>query len=280
MFDKVQHDVLLNILNTDIMCQETLELLRKVLKVGYVDVYNLTKREEYKKEGTPPGSIISPLMANVYLHKLDVYIEELSKTFNKGEVGKQFKQNSTFRYRIENVTKIEIKENPIINKYPVLKNIIPIVKKNHAIVNNENFMTLEDRQFKRLHFVRYADDILLGVIGIKEECKSILRKINTFLQEELKLELNYEKCEINLTWEKQTKYLGFLIGRYHKSIKSKENNISPENLPQYNLDKLSEQAMNNLALHVPTKYILDTLTKEGFLRKLPKSNRYKGRGVG
>jgi len=262
------------------MCQETLELVRKLLKVGYVDVYNLTKREEYKKEGMPQGSIISPLMANIYLHKLDVYIEELSKTFNKGEIGKQSKRNSTLRYRLENVTKTEIKENPIIQKYPVLKNIIPIVKKNHVIVNNENFMTLEDGEFKRLHFVRYADDILLGVVGIKEECKSILRKINTFLQEELKLELNCDKCEINLTWEKQTKYLGFLLGRYHKSIKSKENNISPENLPQYNIKKLSEQAMNNVALHVPTKDILDKLTKEGFLRKLPKSNRYKGRGVG
>ncbi len=280
MFDKVQHDVLLNILNTDIMCQETIELLRKLLKVGYVDVYNLTKREEYKKEGTPQGSIISPLMANIYLHKVDLYIEELAKTFNKGEIGKQSKRNSTLRYRLENVTKIEIKENPIIEKYPMLKKIIPIVKKNHAIVNNENIMTLEDGQFKRLHFVRYVDDILLGMIGTKEECKSILRKINTFLQEELKLELNYDKCEINLTWEKQTNYLGFLIGRYHKSIKSKENNISPENLPQYNIKKLSEQAMNNLALQVPTKNILDRLTKKGFLRKLPKSNRYKGRGVG
>jgi len=199
MFDKVQHDVLLNILNTDIDCQETIELLRKLLKVGYVDVYNLTKREEYKKEGTPQGSIISPLMANIYLHKLDVYLEELSKTFNKGEIGKQFKQNSTMIYRLEHVTKVEIEENPIIKRYPALKKIIPIVKKNQAIVNKENFMTVEDGNFKRLHFVRYADDILLGVTGIKEDCKTILRKINVFLQEELKLELNKDKCEINLT---------------------------------------------------------------------------------
>jgi retron-type reverse transcriptase len=276
----VQHDVLLNILNTDIKCQETLELLRKLLKVGYVDVYNLTKREEYKKEGTPQGSIISPLMVNIYLHKLDVYIEKLSKVFNKGEIGKQSKQNSIIRYRLENVTKTEIDENPIISKYPSLKKIIPIVKKNYAIVNNQNFMTLEDGQFKRLYFVRYADDILLGMIGAKEECKSILRKINTFLQEELKLELNHDKCEINLAWEKQTKYLGFLLGRYHKSIQSKEKNISLENLVEYNIKKLSEQAMNNVALHVPTKDILDKLTKKGFLRKLSKSNRYKGRGVG
>jgi len=199
MFDKVQHDVLLNILNTDIKCQETIELLGKLFKVGYVDVYNLTKREEYKKEGTPQGSIISPLMANIYLHKLDLYIEKLSKAFNKGETGKQSKQNSTLRYRLENVTKEEIKENPMIKQYPALKKIIPIVKKNHAIINKTNFMTLEDGEFKRLHFVRYADDILIGMIGTKEECKSIIRKINTFLQEKLKVELNYDKCEINLT---------------------------------------------------------------------------------
>jgi RNA-directed DNA polymerase len=72
MFDKVQHDILIRIISSTVKCQETLELIRKLLHVGYVDIHNLTNRAEYKKEGTPQGSIISPLMANIYMHTLDI----------------------------------------------------------------------------------------------------------------------------------------------------------------------------------------------------------------
>ena len=69
-FDKIHHKLLLEKLGN--FCdQSTIELIRKLLKVGYVDVHNLSERSGYNAEGTPQGSLISPILCNIYLHELD-----------------------------------------------------------------------------------------------------------------------------------------------------------------------------------------------------------------
>ena len=142
-------------------------------------------------------------------------------------------------------------------------------------MNNDANHYREDEQYKRLHYVRYADDILLGVVGTKEDCRKIVSQINKFLQEKLKLELNLEKCVISLARETLTSFLGFEIGRYINKISS--DNVSEEGIE---LKKLKQNVINSLSLIMPTKRILERLRDKGYVRKLPKSNRYKGRGVG
>jgi group II intron reverse transcriptase/maturase len=217
-FDRVQHEILISILKKKVADQETLELIQKLLNVGYVDIYNLTKREEYKTEGTPQGSIISPLLANIYLHELDEYIQDT--LIPKYTIGDKRKADKAKVYRNNHVLKNEIRTNPIIQELPQLKKIIPILKNNKAILNNDANHYREDEHYKRLHYVRYADDILLGVIGTKEDCRKIVSQINKFLQEKLKLELNLKKCAINLARETLTSFLGFEIGRYINKISS------------------------------------------------------------
>lgn len=50
-----------------------------------------------------------------------------------------------------------------------------------------------DPNFRRLWYVRYADDFLLGLMGPKNEAMVIKQKISEFLSKDLKLELNAEK---------------------------------------------------------------------------------------
>jgi hypothetical protein len=204
---------------------------------------------------------------------LDKFIEDtLIPSFTKGEKRKADKAKI---YQRDHVLKEELKENPIINEFPQLKEIIPVLKRNKQHNENKSHHYKKGPYYKRMHYVRYADDILTGVVGTKEDCRKILRKINRFLQDKLKLELNIDKCEINLAREENTLFLGYLIGRYGTKVVSKS-----EVRGGIEMKVLQAVAINPVALMIPTKQILKRLTDRGYVRKLPKSNRYKGRGVG
>lgn len=272
-FDKIQHETLISVLKKKITDKETIDLIQKLLNVGYIDIHNLTNRERYKTEGTPQGSIISPLLGNIYLHELDEFIED--ELIPKYTIGDKRVADKAKLYRTNNVLKHELKLNPIIEEYPKLKEIIPILKKNKQIKEQDSNYYKEGSYYKRLHYVRYADDILLGVVGNKEDCRNIVSAINKFLQEILRLELNLDKCSINLAWEKPTEFLGFQIGRYQNKIFSKSIQID-----KLNIKALQQSAINSPSLLIPTKKILDRLVSKKYVRKLEKSNRYKGCGVG
>jgi RNA-directed DNA polymerase len=84
-FDNVNHDILLKILKN--YCdQATIELINKLIKCGYVDLYNNPNHMEPTIVGIPQGSIISPILSNLYLHQLDQYIvESLLLLWNRGD---------------------------------------------------------------------------------------------------------------------------------------------------------------------------------------------------
>jgi hypothetical protein len=126
-------------------------------------------------------------------------MEKQKERFDQGKIGIQSKADSSLRHRVEYISVNDKKKNPILTDYPALKKILPIIRKNKLILDKQNHMTTQEGQIKRMHFVRYVDDILIGLRGTKEECHKIMSSINNFIQEELKLELNYDKCEVNLT---------------------------------------------------------------------------------
>jgi group II intron reverse transcriptase/maturase len=259
-FGRVQHEILISVLKKKVTDQETIELIQKLLNVGYIDIHNLTKREEYKIEGVPPVSIISPLLANIYLHELDVFIQD--EIIPKYTVEKKRLVDKVNMYRGNRVLKGDTKKNPIIQKLPQLK-------------NNKKILIHEVNYYKRLHYIRYADDLLLGAVGNKEDCRKIITKIDKFLKENLKLKLNLDKCSINFVRETLTNFLGFEIGCY-----SNRNNSKTVVAGGVTDKKLTQNAINVPSLLIPVKKILDRLTIKGYVRQLPKSNRYKGKGVG
>lgn len=90
-FDSIQHKALLGVLNNDIKCEKTLKLIKSGLKAGYVEFGQL---HDNLQMGTPQGSILSPLLCNIFLHQLDVYMEQLKEEYQRGIKRKRSVENT------------------------------------------------------------------------------------------------------------------------------------------------------------------------------------------
>ena len=78
-FDNINHKVLVGIINNKIKDARLTQLIYKFLKAGYLENWQYHKTYS----GTPQGGIISPLLANIYLHELDKYIIKFKAEFDK-----------------------------------------------------------------------------------------------------------------------------------------------------------------------------------------------------
>ena len=67
-----------------------------------------------------------------------------------------------------------------------------------------------DADYRRMKYARYADDFLVGIIGSKQDAQQIKEDIKNFLQEQLKLQLSYEKTLITNAHD-TAKFLGFEV---------------------------------------------------------------------
>jgi hypothetical protein len=68
-----------------------------------------------------------------------------------------------------------------------------------------------DPSYRRLRYIRYADDWLLGYDGTREEAEEIKGKIGVWLQENLKLTLSEEKTLITHAVKGAARFLGYQI---------------------------------------------------------------------
>ena len=232
-FDNIDHCVLIGILEERINDVRFIRLIRKFLKAGYVEHWQFN----HTYSGTPQGGIISPILANIYLDKFDKFMDEYAKRFDKG-----------------NKRRVNPAYNRICNKRNSLKrklNAETDVKKREILISQIRNMRTEmqqipygndmDEQYRRLKYVRYADDFLIGVIGSKSDCEVIKANLTKYMQEQLKLELSEEKTLITNAQDK-AKFLGYEI--YVQRSESKVKN---------SLGRTNRMFNGNVRLHVSTE---------------------------
>ena len=201
-YDNIDHDVLIAILRERIADDRFLRLIRKFLNAGYIEdwVFHRTY------SGTPQGGIISPILANIYLDKLDKYIREYIHRFNKGKTRRdnaRYKLYEQRRHRLAKKLKSEKDEK-------VREQMTAEIKRLREERNKYPARNEMDSSIKRLKYVRYADDFLIGIIGSLEDCKTVKEDIKNYLKEALRLELSDEKTLITNA-RKPAKFLGFDI---------------------------------------------------------------------
>jgi len=201
-FDNINHNVLINILRKRINDDRFLRLIRKFLNAGYMEDWQFHKTYS----GTPQGGIISPLLANIYLDEFDKKMAIYVDSFN---CGTERKRNPAYR-------KLEVQRGNLVRKLKTCEdevkkaNIIIAIRKIEKERNNIPYGIAMDKDYKRMQYVRYADDFLIGIIGSKEDCAKIKEDIRKFLAENLALELSNEKTLITHAG-KPAHFLGYNI---------------------------------------------------------------------
>lgn len=216
-FDNINHNTLISILRERIEDERFLRLIRKFLKAGYIEDWQFHKTYS----GTPQGGIISPILANIYLDKLDKYIEEYKKQFDKGI---RRRQNPEYGRLQNDIHKCE-RHLKVANSEKEIQSILSEIEELKIKRKSLPSKVEMDNNFRRLRYERYADDFLIGVIGSKEDCRKIKQDIKEFLESKLQLKLSEEKTLITHA-RKPARFLGYdIYVRYTEETVKGKNGV-------------------------------------------------------
>ena len=200
-FGSISHDILLGILAEKIHDQRFLQLIRHMLKAGYLEDW------EYRDtlSGTPQGGVVSPILSNIYLHKLDEFVErEIIPRYTRGTLrapNPEYRATEARRKRAwRSGDRAQARE--LRRRLRTLPSTDPM-----------------DPEYRRIRYIRYADDVLLGFAGPKAEAEQIKAELGQFLRETLALELNPVKTLITHARTQRARFLGYEITVQHSSTR-------------------------------------------------------------
>ncbi len=196
-FGSLDHDVMLSTLAERINDNRFLRLLRNMLKAGYLEdwIWNATH------SGAPQGGVVSPILSNVYLHRLDTFVETvLIPEYTRG--GRRRRNPDYLRGQHAIAQARRRGDRTAVRELRKQQRRIPAGDPH-------------DPGYRRLRYVRYADDTLLGFIGPKAEAEEIKQRIATFLRDDLNLELSQEKTLVTHARAGAARFLGYEITVQH-----------------------------------------------------------------
>jgi group II intron reverse transcriptase/maturase len=227
-FDKLDTDLLLEILGQRIHDQRFLRLIRAAVKAGYLE--NWQWHATYS--GTPQGSVVSPILTNIYLNQLDQFVEHhLLPKYNRGT-----KRQVNPLYRHHHQAEMRLRKQG---------RMLEAARQRRAKQQYPS-QNPQDPQYRRLRYVRYADDFLLGFIGPKEEAEAIKDELAEFLAQTLKLELSAPKTLITHARTEAAKFLGYEVSTYQ---------IDHKLVPNHASGRSGRYANGNIRLGIPARVI-------------------------
>jgi group II intron reverse transcriptase/maturase len=221
-FGSLDHQVMLLTLSERIHDNRFLRLLRNMLQAGYLEdwKWNATL------SGVPQGGVASPILSNIYLHRLDTFVEKvLLPEYNQGGARKA---NPVYRKVTDTIGRARIRGDRAA--------VRELRKQQRSLPSRDP----DDPGYRRLRYLRYADDTLLGFAGPKAEAQEIKQRLATFLRDDLKLELSEDKTLITHARTGAASFLGYQITVQHSDHK---------------LTRGRRQVNGGVRLHVPPAVI-------------------------
>jgi group II intron reverse transcriptase/maturase len=203
-FGSLDHEIMIKILAEKIRDNRFLRLMRNMLRAGYLEDW----RWNATLSGAPQGGVVSPILSNIYLHKLDDFAgNTLIPEYTRGETRTRNKEYERVRQAYARARKKgdHEKARELRRKQAFLPSV-----------------DCDDPGYRRLHYARYADDTLFGFTGPKAEAEEIKQRLTTFLRDELHLELSAEKTLITHARTGAAKFLGYEITTQHSGTSGRK----------------------------------------------------------
>jgi group II intron reverse transcriptase/maturase len=200
-FGSFDHQIMLSTLAEKIHDGRFLRLMRHMLEAGYLEdwVWNATL------SGVPQGGVVSPVLSNIYLHRLDTFVETvLIPEYTRGRIRKP----DTTYFRVRGARDRAHRRGDRAQARMLRQQL-------RSMPSGDP----HDPGYRRLRYVRYCDDTLLGFTGPKAEAEEVKQRLTTFLNDELKLELSQDKTLITHARTQAAKFLGYEITVLHNDGK-------------------------------------------------------------
>jgi group II intron reverse transcriptase/maturase len=203
-FGSLDHEIMIKILAEKIHDNRFLRLMRNMLRAGYLEDW----RWNATLSGAPQGGVVSPILSNIYLHRLDDFAENtLIPEYTRGESRTRNKEYEKVRCAHARARKKgdRQKARELRRKQARLPSV-----------------DCDDPGYRRLHYARYADDTLFGFTGPRAEAEEIKERLTTFMRDELQLELSGQKTLITHARTGAAKFLGYEITTQHSGTSGRK----------------------------------------------------------
>lgn len=246
-FDSFNHHKLVSILQKRISDQRFINLIWKLLRAGYLEDFKVITTS---LRGAPQGGVVSPILSNIYLHELDKYIRMLRQEFYKGKYRATNPLYSKWRAKY-NYWKT--KDTELSNRY-------------YCLSNSVSAKDPYDLNYRRLLYVRYADDFIIGLIGTAKEALEVKDKVNNFLSSSLLLNTSSNKNTFVSASKRRARFLGVEV----RIPIYKEPSFSTYKRTRAGKVQLvhAKRSQGVVKLKVNMKNIISKLRSAGFCNKL------------
>lgn len=239
----------------DILCEKIddvrfINLIRKLLKCG------ILRKDQFSRSsfGVPQGSIVSPILANIYYNELDKWVEEKVYLYNQPPSKLKSSKYKQLEYRMGRLTK---KIQGLDKRSTEYKTLVRQLK----LTKRERLHTPSlARERICIEYVRYADDWMIGIKGNQKLAKQLKAEVSLFVKERLKQSVHPIKTNITNLRAGKAKFLGYevYLPRHRK--------ISPYT---GSVTRTIRRTNPMLRLDVPLDSILSRMEERGYIKKLP-----------
>ena len=255
-FDNIDHKILEELMKKYLgVDQSIINIYWKMVRAGYIEE---DRREIHSLSGVPQGGIISPLLSNLYLTPLDEYMEELGREWNREPISKRNEDYRKIEHRIQTLRR-KLDRDVTRSREEIEEIKEEIIKRKKELRQKNSRVRIG----RKIWYVRYADDWVIGVTGTRQDAEEVKKKVKEYMKENLKIEMNEDKTKITKLTEEAAEFLGYNIKMH--GVKTRIASRQAKKDMREKIDK--RKAGGKPKLIIPLARLRDKLKGKGMINE-------------